>query len=178
DVCSSDLRYRTPTWSTTVRMMFQRAREFLTEAGTVILAFTIVLWALLSFPKPSETGDLESQERISGSQPSLTTGEGAESETASSAETAGARGPDIDRKSTRLNSSHVKISYAVFCLKKKKKVTKREHTQRKTRTPRKSNKPINEALRKFITSDCCLHRYARHRHHACTSHDSDAKRSR
>src|SRR5690606_39988316 len=28
---------------------------------------------------------------------------------------------DEDRKSTRLNSSHVKISYAVFCLKKKKK---------------------------------------------------------
>src|SRR5436309_7248791 len=37
-----------------------------------------------------------------------------------------AGGPSIqflggDRKSTRLNSSHVKISYAVFCLKKKKK---------------------------------------------------------
>src|SRR5436309_15826862 len=31
--------------------------------------------------------------------------------------------PDADRKSTRLNSSHVKISYAVFCLKKKKKKT-------------------------------------------------------
>src|SRR5439155_7985508 len=29
--------------------------------------------------------------------------------------------PRIDRKSTRLNSSHVAISYAVFCLKKKKK---------------------------------------------------------
>src|SRR5690606_39397025 len=28
----------------------------------------------------------------------------------------------LDRKSTRLNSSHVKISYAVFCLKKKKKL--------------------------------------------------------
>src|SRR5207249_7351322 len=28
---------------------------------------------------------------------------------------------DADRKSTRLNSSHVSISYAVFCLKKKKK---------------------------------------------------------
>src|SRR5690349_23141912 len=28
---------------------------------------------------------------------------------------------DRDRKSTRLNSSHVEISYAVFCLKKKKK---------------------------------------------------------
>src|SRR5439155_19547157 len=30
-------------------------------------------------------------------------------------------GGDRDRKSTRLNSSHVAISYAVFCLKKKKK---------------------------------------------------------
>src|SRR5207249_6031463 len=29
--------------------------------------------------------------------------------------------PKRDRKSTRLNSSHVSISYAVFCLKKKKK---------------------------------------------------------
>src|SRR2546421_4945219 len=29
--------------------------------------------------------------------------------------------PGIDRKSTRLNSSHDQISYAVFCLKKKKK---------------------------------------------------------
>src|SRR5690606_39818009 len=29
------------------------------------------------------------------------------------------RAPETDRKSTRLNSSHVKISYAVFCLKKK-----------------------------------------------------------
>src|SRR5690606_39922405 len=32
------------------------------------------------------------------------------------------RPPLRDRKSTRLNSSHVKISYAVFCLKKKKDV--------------------------------------------------------
>src|SRR3989442_10548148 len=29
-----------------------------------------------------------------------------------------------DRKSTRLNSSHVRISYAVFCLKKKKKLNR------------------------------------------------------
>src|SRR5690606_41408812 len=29
---------------------------------------------------------------------------------------------EADRKSTRLNSSHVKISYAVFCLKKKKNI--------------------------------------------------------
>src|SRR5690242_20961907 len=31
---------------------------------------------------------------------------------------------EIDRKSTRLNSSHMSISYAVFCLKKKKKKKK------------------------------------------------------
>src|SRR5580700_6404128 len=34
------------------------------------------------------------------------------------------RNSPIDRKSTRLNSSHVEISYAVFCLKKKKKTKK------------------------------------------------------
>src|SRR5438067_3122986 len=35
-----------------------------------------------------------------------------------------------DRKSTRLNSSHVSISYAVFCLKKKKKQTQKETRHR------------------------------------------------
>src|SRR5690606_40612052 len=34
----------------------------------------------------------------------------------------------VDRKSTRLNSSHVKISYAVFCLKKKKRTKSKSHT--------------------------------------------------
>src|SRR5437868_12947843 len=34
-----------------------------------------------------------------------------------------------DRKSTRLNSSHVSISYAVFCLKKKKKKIKNTNTK-------------------------------------------------
>src|SRR5438067_9015189 len=37
-----------------------------------------------------------------------------------------------DRKSTRLNSSHVSISYAVFCLKKKKKKNKRFRQQHPT----------------------------------------------
>src|SRR5207253_11106502 len=36
---------------------------------------------------------------------------------------AASRASQIDRKSTRLNSSHVAISYAVFCLKKKKRKT-------------------------------------------------------
>src|SRR5215475_14167973 len=37
-----------------------------------------------------------------------------------------------DRKSTRLNSSHVKISYAVFCLKKKKNVARHAPTRTNT----------------------------------------------
>src|SRR2546430_8092707 len=36
-------------------------------------------------------------------------------------------GQHRDRKSTRLNSSHSQISYAVFCLKKKKKQTNTHH---------------------------------------------------
>src|SRR5690625_5582266 len=39
-----------------------------------------------------------------------------------------------DRKSTRLNSSHVAISYAVFCLKKKKKTMKNSENQQNTST--------------------------------------------
>src|SRR5438034_2584216 len=41
---------------------------------------------------------------------------------------AGRRHDDLDRKSTRLNSSHTVISYAVFCLKKKKKSAAAEMT--------------------------------------------------
>src|SRR5688572_31813881 len=37
----------------------------------------------------------------------------------------------LDRKSTRLNSSHSQISYAVFCLKKKKKPTTKPQTKLK-----------------------------------------------
>src|SRR3989475_6062843 len=41
---------------------------------------------------------------------------------------------DGDRKSTRLNSSHSQISYAVFCLKKKNRASRyRSHSQRRTR---------------------------------------------
>src|SRR5438094_6172484 len=40
----------------------------------------------------------------------------------------------IDRKSTRLNSSHRTISYAVFCLKKKKKKKIKKDKKNKTRS--------------------------------------------
>src|SRR5205814_9766369 len=44
-----------------------------------------------------------------------------------------ARASPRDRKSTRLNSSHLGISYAVFCLKKKKKKTSNKDTFNATR---------------------------------------------
>src|SRR5207249_4388448 len=46
-----------------------------------------------------------------------------------------------DRKSTRLNSSHVSISYAVFCLKKKKKKKNKELYQNKNKTNNNDKQP-------------------------------------
>ena len=43
----------------------------------------------------------------------------------------------VDRKSTRLNSSHANISYAVFCLKKKK--NKKEKKQKKKEKKKQKN---------------------------------------
>src|SRR5438034_2979018 len=45
----------------------------------------------------------------------------------------GVQAESTDRKSTRLNSSHTVISYAVFCLKKKKKKKNRYTVQQKHR---------------------------------------------
>src|ERR1039458_4398384 len=54
-----------------------------------------------------------------------------------------------DRKSTRLNSSHLGISYAVFCLKKKKK--KQSKTKKNQKT---SNKRAN-IRSQLSTCHCC-----------------------
>src|SRR5690625_6636516 len=58
--------------------------------------------------------------RLASHRPVLTPGGAA----AVAAARAGSATAPRDRKSTRLNSSHVAISYAVFCLKKKKKNNK------------------------------------------------------
>jgi ferrous iron transport protein B len=49
--------YRLPSLSGTLKMMFQRAGMFLREAGTGILIFTVLLWGLLSFPRPTDHGE-------------------------------------------------------------------------------------------------------------------------
>src|SRR2546430_7442183 len=48
-----------------------------------------------------------------------------------------------DRKSTRLNSSHSQISYAVFCLKKKNKIVAQRHipSQQRLTTPYRAQRP-------------------------------------
>src|SRR5688572_31246276 len=45
----------------------------------------------------------------------------------------------VDRKSTRLNSSHSQISYAVFCLKKKKKNKKTKQNKHQTQNEQNFN---------------------------------------
>src|SRR2546422_3047153 len=55
------------------------------------------------------------------------------------------RGPTRDRKSTRLNSSHGYISYAVFCLKKKKdaRVNQGESRRAEELTGEAENQPLS-----------------------------------
>src|SRR5260221_8519953 len=62
----------------------------------------------------------------------------------------------IDRKSTRLNSSHTVISYAVFCLKKKKK--KRSNTISLTLSNRKLLRRITR------TGNILTHKYTRNQY--------------
>lgn len=44
--------YRMPTWNGVLLHTWQRAREFLRKAGTVVLGVSIVLWFLTSYPRP------------------------------------------------------------------------------------------------------------------------------
>jgi ferrous iron transport protein B len=49
--------YRMPNFRTVFQNMFTRAGLFIKRAGTVILAISIVLWALTYFPRPTETAE-------------------------------------------------------------------------------------------------------------------------
>src|SRR5438067_7312508 len=57
----------------------------------------------------------------------------------------GGRGQD--RKSTRLNSSHVSISYAVFCLKKKNRLHHRQHVCSQTHVWKERREELHAWLR-------------------------------
>ena len=47
-------QYQLPLWRDVVRGLWQRALIFLKRAGTIIMASTVILWLLLTFPKPPE----------------------------------------------------------------------------------------------------------------------------
>src|SRR5438445_3321723 len=62
--------------------------------------------------------------------------------------------PLIDRKSTRLNSSHANISYAVFCLKKKKKIYNRQQkkqTKIALQTITLKHEEVDRSINKYQT---------------------------
>src|SRR5256885_6776805 len=72
-----------------------------------------------------------------------------------SIETEAQRFPASDRKSTRLNSSHLVISYAVFCLKKKKKSHFHVPSRRRATLPRPPHfhDPVGFRHDTYVTSD-------------------------
>lgn len=57
--------YRWPQLGNVFTVMWDRSKLFLTQAGTIILAMTIVLWALMSFPKDSSLAARFEQDRTS-----------------------------------------------------------------------------------------------------------------
>src|SRR5207249_7928914 len=65
----------------------------------------------------------------------------------------------IDRKSTRLNSSHVSISYAVFCLKKKKK--KKMKKQKNKKKKKKNDKQLTKNIKNkdHVVTKVCVQSY-------------------
>jgi ferrous iron transport protein B len=53
--------YRVPTLRNIFHRMWERGREFVLRAGTVILAFSILIWSLLYFPRDPEVGEKATQ---------------------------------------------------------------------------------------------------------------------
>src|SRR2546430_11071428 len=60
----------------------------------------------------------------------------------------------LDRKSTRLNSSHSQISYAVFCLKKKKKTTAQSSNERPNSPSVSHGRPATVRSRRAMLNRC------------------------
>jgi ferrous iron transport protein B len=66
--------YRVPHWPSVLAAMWRKTRVFLSEAGTVILACTVVMWLLLTFPRQAEL-DAQYAARIESVEAQLPAGE-------------------------------------------------------------------------------------------------------
>ena len=86
---------------------------------------------------------VENRQRAPGQNPGPARLEESNNDNVGSASGSGGGNPSLDvppdRKSTRLNSSHTVISYAVFCLKKKKKHKKKNHKKKNLKKKNKKN---------------------------------------
>ncbi|MCY3773029.1 MAG: ferrous iron transport protein B [Gemmatimonadetes bacterium] len=56
--------YRLPSLKWVLLQMFERAKVFVTEAGQIILAISVVLWFLASYPQPDDYDTMSSRSRI------------------------------------------------------------------------------------------------------------------
>jgi len=63
--------YRLPNFRTVVQNMFTRAGLFLKRAGTVILAISIILWALTYFPRATEKVQNQNEAIVKSEQPAI-----------------------------------------------------------------------------------------------------------
>ncbi len=55
--------YRVPLWRNVVLVAWRGLRKFLVDAGTIILTMTIILWALLSYPRSGEIAERYAEQR-------------------------------------------------------------------------------------------------------------------
>src|SRR3546814_10498300 len=95
-------KYQWPRARDVLIGLYQRAWIFLRRAGTIILFSTIILWALLSFPKPPAGSDIsEVNYSVAGRIANTIT-------------------PARSEEHTSELQSLMRISYADFCLKNKK----------------------------------------------------------
>src|SRR5207253_6194306 len=123
---SSSRRRRSSGRSTEIRMVGiprpQRARK---QAGQAIVLIALMLTVLIGMAAIAIDGSrayaLRRDMQAAVDSASLAAGDKLQQTGSWSAAETAATNIFGDRKSTRLNSSHVAISYAVFCLKKKKK---------------------------------------------------------
>lgn len=63
--------YRVPAVRNVVTRMWERGREFVVRAGTVILAFSVIIWALLYFPRPEAVAESVRSEFVAANAPAF-----------------------------------------------------------------------------------------------------------
>ena len=98
--------YRVPNFRTVFQNMFQRAGLFLKRAGTVILAISIILWALTYFPRQSDSGSTDSALSQNQIAPGVQEPIVANSNESCACETETAKTAEKDKQSVALQNSY------------------------------------------------------------------------